>query len=171
MKEYGVVEIIFIIFLDTNNCDVLCLQETWTIDSNLGIFSNIHNDYLFTCISGIDHTIGIIKGRPHGGVAILYKKSLSNMVTHINTTNRRVCGINIKENNALLIILSFYMPCDNYSTYDVDNTYSECIDFIETLYQSNDCNYFIATGEFNTCFSRDNAHTKCLNNFVNRNNL
>ena len=41
-------------FLDTNNCDVLCLQETWTIDSNLGIFSNIHNDYLFTCISGID---------------------------------------------------------------------------------------------------------------------
>ena len=53
MKEYGVVEIIFTIFLDTNNCDVLCLQETWTIDSNLGIFSNIHNDYLFTCISGI----------------------------------------------------------------------------------------------------------------------
>ena len=44
------------------------------------------------------------------------------------------------------------MPCDNYSTYDVDNTYSECIDFIETLYQSNDCNYFIATGDFNTCF-------------------
>ena len=49
------------------------------------------------------------------------------------------------------------MPCDNYSTYDVDNTYSECIDFIETLYQSNDCNYFIATGDFNTCFSRDNG--------------
>ena len=60
------------------------------------------------------------------------------MVPHINTTNRRVCGINIKENNALLIILSIYMPCDNYYTYDVDNTYSECIDFIETLYQSND---------------------------------
>ena len=29
------------------------------------------------------------------------------------------------------------MPCDNYSTYDVDNTYSECIDFIE----KNDCNF------------------------------
>ena len=62
---------------------------------------------LFTCISGIDHTIGIIKGRPHGSVAILYKKSLSNVVTHINTTNRRVYDINIKENNALLIIFIY----------------------------------------------------------------
>ena len=92
------------------------------------------------------------------------------MLTQINATNRRgVCGIHIKENNVLLIILSIYMPCDNYSTYDVDNTYSECIDFIETLYHCNDCNYFIATGNFNTCFSRDNAHTKCLNN--NNNNI
>ena len=38
-------------FLDTHNCNVLCLQETWTIVSNVGIFSNIHTDYLFTCIS------------------------------------------------------------------------------------------------------------------------
>ena len=101
----------------------------------------------------------------------MYKKSLSNVVTHINTTNRRVCGINIKDNNALLIILYIYMPCDNYSTYDVDNAYSECIDFIDTLYLSNDCDYFITTDNFNTCFSRDNAHTKCLNTFVNKNNL
>ena len=61
-------------FLDSTFCDVLCLQETWTIDSNISMFSSIHNNYLFTCISGIDHTTDIIMGRPQGGVAILYKK-------------------------------------------------------------------------------------------------
>ena len=59
-------------FLDSTSCDVLCLQEPWTIDSNISMFSSIRNNYLFTCISGIDHTTYIIKGRPQGGVAILY---------------------------------------------------------------------------------------------------
>ena len=58
------------------------------------------------------------------------------------------------------------MPCDNYYTHAEDNTYSECIDFIETIYMyhNNDCNYC-------TAFPRDNAHTNCLNTFVNRNNF
>ena len=67
-------------FLDTNNCDVLCLQETWTIDSNFFFLSNNHNDYLFTYIAGIDHTIGIIKGRPHG--ALLLCKEISKQRGH-----------------------------------------------------------------------------------------
>ena len=40
-------------FLDSTSCDVLCLQETWTIASNISMFSSINNNYLFTCISGI----------------------------------------------------------------------------------------------------------------------
>ena len=44
-------------FLHTHHCDILCLQKTWTIDTNLCIFSNVHTDYLFTCISGVYHTI------------------------------------------------------------------------------------------------------------------
>ena len=35
-------------FLTDNACDILCLQETWTIDSNINILGNIHNDFLFT---------------------------------------------------------------------------------------------------------------------------
>ena len=95
-------------------------QETWTIDSNLCIFSNVHTDLLFiTCTFGVGHTIDILKGRPHGGFAILYKKSLSSVITHVKTTNRRVCGINIQVNNIIQIIISIYMPCDNYYTHSV----------------------------------------------------
>ena len=58
-------------FLTDNACDILCLQETWTIDSNINILGNIHNDFLFTGISGVDHTVDILQGRPKGGVALL----------------------------------------------------------------------------------------------------
>ena len=61
-------------FLTDNAFDILCLQETWTIDSNINILGNIHNDFLFTGISGVDHTVEILQGRPKGGVSILYKK-------------------------------------------------------------------------------------------------
>ena len=53
------------------------------MDSNLEHLFNIHSDYIFTCISGFDYTVNIIKGRPYGGVAIFYKKSMSNVITHI----------------------------------------------------------------------------------------
>ena len=67
--------------LKSASCDILSLQETWTMDSNLEHLFNIHSDYLFTCISGFDHTVNIIKGRPYGGVAIFYKKSMSYNIT------------------------------------------------------------------------------------------
>ena len=51
-------------FLTDNACDILCLQETWTNYSNINILGNIHNDFLFTGISGVDHTVEILQGRP-----------------------------------------------------------------------------------------------------------
>ena len=94
-------------FLDSIYCDVLCLQETWTIDLNISMFSSIHNNYLFTCISGIDHTTDISMRRPQGGVAILYNKSLSGIIKHITITNHCLCGINITVNNSSLIFYQF----------------------------------------------------------------
>ena len=44
---------------------LLCLQETWTIYYNINVLGNINNDfYLFTGISGVDHTVAILQGRP-----------------------------------------------------------------------------------------------------------
>ena len=36
--------------LTDNACDILCLQETWIIDSNINILGNIHNDFLFLAL-------------------------------------------------------------------------------------------------------------------------
>ena len=115
---------------------MLCLQETWTLDSNISIFSSIHNNYLLTCISGRDHTTDIIKGCPQGGVAILHKTSLSGIINHITITICRLCGINITVNNISIVTLKIDMPYDNYPRTIVNHSFfPDCIDNIEcTIY-------------------------------------
>ena len=67
-------------------------------------------------------------------------------------------------------ILSIYMPCDNRGTI-VNAVNFECIDYIEEIINQLDCNYFICAGDYNTCFSRSNAQTNCLEDFNEKNNL
>ena len=34
--------------LKDTDCDILCLQETWTLDNTIDILGSIHNNYDFT---------------------------------------------------------------------------------------------------------------------------
>ncbi len=131
--------------------------------------SNIHYTYLYTGNSGMnnDH---IIRGRPYGGTAILFKKSLSRFITPITCNSKRISGIKVVTGLFSCVILSVYLPCDSFSNH-IDPVYAETISCIETIYNSIDCNSFIVCGDFNTSFSRDNAQTKYLKDFIIRNHL
>ena len=67
--------------LNKTDCNILCLQDNWTLDSMIEILNTIHKDYVYTGISGIDSTKEILHGRPKG-VVILFKTSLANVVVH-----------------------------------------------------------------------------------------
>ena len=82
-------------FLQNNNCDILCVQELWILECNIKTLGVLVEDYLYTGISGVDDKEKIIQGRPPVDVGILYKKSLSGSIIHINSTNRRICGVNL----------------------------------------------------------------------------
>ena len=58
-----------------------------------------------------------------------------------------------------------YLPCDNYST-DVNSEYVKCLDYIELLINSIDCNAVVCCGDYNTSFERTNGQTECLNDFI-----
>ena len=79
--------------LNDTSCDILCLQEIWLLDSTIDYLNNIHKDYIYVGISGMDSNACIISGRPKGGVAILYKKTLGRNIAHIKSNNRRVSAI------------------------------------------------------------------------------
>ena len=58
-------------FMSRNKCDVLCLQETWLLDGNMDKLSNIHPEFSYCAISGVDSSADVLLGRPHGGVSVL----------------------------------------------------------------------------------------------------
>ena len=58
-----------------------------------------------------------------------------------------------------------------FYTFKQNSEFVDCIDNIENVLHSCDFNYIIITGDFNTSFSRDNAQSKCLSEFVVRYNL
>ena len=80
-------------FLTLHSCDILCLQEIWMLDNTLDFIDSIHKDYLHISIAGRDSSTELLRGRPAGGVSILYKKKLSQSIVKIKSTNRRVCGL------------------------------------------------------------------------------
>ncbi len=77
-------------FLSNNLCDILCLQETWLIEQNLLRLANIHSDYLYTGKSGVDSNSDILVGRPKGGVAILYKKSVAKCIKCVDISSDEI---------------------------------------------------------------------------------
>ena len=158
-------------YLTDASCDILCIQESWHLDENIAFFGTVHTDYLYTAISGVDSRDKILTGRCKGGVGIFYKKSLCSKIKPVKCKNRRICAatINLADNFSCLL-LSIYLPCDNYSNA-ANADYVDCIDCIESLLISEHCNAFICCGDYNTSFERNNAQTECLNNFIERNNL
>ncbi|KOB52115.1 reverse transcriptase, partial [Operophtera brumata] len=58
------------------SADVIALQETWLLPHDLGMLDTIDVNFTATSKSAVDTSAGILRGRPYGGVAILWRKNL-----------------------------------------------------------------------------------------------
>ena len=102
---------------------------------------------MYIAISAVDSGHHILRGKPHGGVRILYKKSLAKYVSHIKSVNRRVCAVKITTDNDFTgLIVSAYLPGT------VQQAYSETIDYIEFLINEHECKSVLLCGDYNTSF-------------------
>ena len=57
--------------------DICLLQEHWLYKHELGYIRNVHKDFTGYGISSVNTEDGLICGRPHGGLAFMYKKIIS----------------------------------------------------------------------------------------------
>ena len=133
--------------------------------------SDLNDDYLFVGKSGFDNSASLVNGRPHGGVAILYKKSLGHFITQINIASRRSCAVMVKLRSTTCFLCNVYLPVDFQSQSVVDPSYETTLDEIEGIMSATSCDDTILCGDFNTDFDRLNAQTRLLNDFIDRNNL
>jgi hypothetical protein len=55
---------------------IVLLQATWLVKYKLSLLGNISNDFYAICITGMETGEGIVNGRPYGGLAFMWRKSL-----------------------------------------------------------------------------------------------
>jgi len=149
-----------------NECDIIFIQEHWLFQDEICILEQKVGNVSVFGVSPMDSK-SLLVGRPHGGCAIMYGKSMTTPVIQIETDNPRICaGILKVSNSCSILLICIYMPCDiNNQSYD--DLYVSILDDIRVLcIKCNDINFVMIGGDFNTDFSRHRStHTEMLKGF------
>ena len=111
------------------------IQEAWILNSNKHVLTTIHDNYLGNGVSGVPENV-LLRGRPYGGVGILWKKTLANKVKFKTISNtERACAVEIKHGENVLLCINAYLPNDTYSKTHVADEFLETLDTIEVFYK------------------------------------
>jgi exonuclease III len=122
-----------------NNCDILCLTETWLRPCELYLIDEILkrsclNDtfYVFTKSSMTD-TDASYTGRPFGGLAIICKKSTSFKFHVIDIPSDRIMCVCVNDNEGkpVQLIFDVYMPYYNSQPTQTE-LYIETVDILQS---------------------------------------
>jgi len=98
------------------NFDIIMLQEHWLLTNNLSKLDNIDSNFQCCSISAMDNKAasGILVGRPFGGVAVLWRKSLSNRIKIVCSDDIDGRYISLKLCNSAardIVMTCVYFPC------------------------------------------------------------
>ena len=125
--------------------DIVLLQETWLMPHNLAVLEKIHANFSAYSISAVDCTRALV-GRPYGGLSVLWKNSLSNLVKIVPFDDSRILGIDICSNGNILHILNVYLPYYSYENYDI---YLEYVGKISSIIEHREHSETLVFGDFN----------------------
>ena len=124
--------------------DVILLQETWLAKQQLHSLSSIHDDFLFVGTSCMDLEDGVMTGRPHGGTAVLWRKSLT--AYPVSNVDKSIVGINIKCQNNSIVIINVYLPFNSPSNVEA---YLKYLGALQILCEAQQSSNLCIVGDFN----------------------
>ena len=90
----------------SKNCDIILLQETWLYNFEHTNFSSVIPKCNYHAVSGMDESQVTRVGRPFGGCAILWHRSLLMTFTPVATSSKRLCAVNIMAENINIILVN-----------------------------------------------------------------
>ena len=126
--------------------DIICLQETWLPVQELGYLGNIDENFSFYGSSPVDLSKELLRGRPFGGMAFLFKKSLVSSVTRVEANDERLLCIDVSINSQIFRIINCYLPYDNGVNFE---EYIDYLGKIHCLMDTHPNNSVISIGDFN----------------------
>ena len=146
-----------------SSCDILLIQENFNV-------LNISDQFIYTAVSGMDSS-NLLVGRPFGGCAIMYRKSLLACVKSIPTNSKCFCAVRlIDSNNSTILLINVYMPTD-YGTFVSNVEFISCLSEIEAFIDSQSFDSLIIGSDFNFDFSCVSNNSLSLSDFMSSLNL
>lgn len=149
--------------------DICFIQEHWLFEEQLNLL-NIHNDFLSSSVSGMEsHTL--LHGRPFGGCAILYRKSLIPHVARLSSCSKRFCSVLLTDHRgSTTLLICVYLPfCDGSA--ESSNQFLITLGELEGFIARHECDHLLIAGDFNTDFNRNNVNLRHLQSFMSDLNL
>ena len=124
--------------------------------------SNVNDSFYAVGTFSFDYQDGLLKGRPHGGTGILYKKWLK--TTPLKSKDDAICGLSIDCGNKTLCLINAYLPY--YCSANVDG-YLQYLSDLRSFCNEVSCPNICVMGDFNG--SDSNGFCTYLNIFCKEN--
>ena len=100
--------------------DILLLQEHWLYKEEFGLFGRIgEGNFAYNAVSPMVSSQCHCHGRPYGGAAVLWQKSLQKLVSVVCKSSDRLSAIALNTESSRILIVSVYLPYDNGSVNQV----------------------------------------------------
>ena len=98
-------------------------------------FNNLHDLYIVPAVKDLTQ---VTRGRGSGGLATIWKKSLTKYVSEVSSPNPRLQATMFRRPECPLIIINAYFPCDARSSqYDLEELFNLLSD-VDTIIRTND---------------------------------
>ena len=130
-----------------NNADIIFLQETWLMPSELNVLDSVSPDFYSYSLSSVDPSQLLI-GRPYGGVSILWRKNLSHLCKVVLFDEDRLLGLKISDSRSSILAINVYLPY--YAEENIDK-YFMLISKLAAVLEENCEHGVMILGDFNAC--------------------
>lgn len=129
-----------------NRADVIALQETWLLPHDIPLLGDIHSEFIATGVSAVDTGAGPLRGRPHGGVALLWRRDAFSHVKVVQCNHERICAIKVSVSNRSFMVVSAYLPTDCSENLVL---FTDCMSAISAIVESEGEDSVYVLGDFN----------------------
>ncbi len=146
--------------------DFVFIQEHWLFSEQLSRYSDTIPGINVHGMSGMNES-ELLTGRPFGGCAILWKRSLTCQVTPVTVSSRRLCAVTVNMDSVTLLLCNVYMPGDTMNDQSNLEEYTDTLGEVTTLGANLNADHIIVGGDFNTDPKRlGSLHTTALQRFM-----
>ena len=155
--------------LNEYSVDICGIAEHWLYEQNLHFLNAIDNKYCSHAVSDFSLLLPSNRKVGKGGVAILWKRALNNIITPLDINDDRIIGIQVQINpETIMFIFQVYIPCGNHGT-EVFKRYIEKLENI--IFNFSQRGLIIVMGDMNADVDTGTRRKAYFSDMLRRNNL